>query len=90
MNLKQLKIGERAKVKEVGGRDKERQHLLDMGLIPGTTVEAIKRAPMGDPLEISLHGYELAIRNSHAEKLVVEKLPKSKDVQTDIFDFCKE
>lgn len=88
MNLKQLQTGESAKVKEVAGRDKERQHLLDMGLIPGTTVEAIKRAPMGDPLEIMLHGYELALRNSHAEKVKVEKLNNTEDAQTDIFDFC--
>ena len=90
MNLNDVNIGDRAKVIEVGGRDKERQHLLDMGLIPGTTVEAIKRAPMGDPLEISLHGYELAIRNDHAQKVLVEKISDNKAVQTDIFDFCKE
>ena len=88
MNLNQLKTGERAKVVEVSGRDKERQHLLDMGVIPGTTVEAIKRAPMGDPLEIMLHGYELALRNSHAEKVKVEKLKKNEGKQTEIFDFC--
>ena len=74
MNLNQLKTGERAKVVEVSGRDKERQHLLDMGVIPGTTVEAIKRAPMGDPLEVMLHGYELALRNSHADKLTANSL----------------
>lgn len=90
MNLKQLKIGDSAKVIEVEGKDKERQHLLDMGLIPGTTVKAVKQAPLGDPLEIELHGYELAIRNSHAEKVSVEKILTAKGAQADIFDFCKE
>ena len=90
MNLKQLKIGDSAKVIEVQGKGKERQHLLDMGLIPGTQIKAVKRAPMGDPLEIELHGYELAIRNDHAQKVLVEKVTDAKAVQTDIFDFCKE
>ena len=88
MNLNELKIGERAKVIEVAGQDKQRQHLLDMGVIPGTEVQAIKRAPMGDPLEIVLRGYKLAIRNSLAEKVFVDKIKKSEGVQTEIFDFC--
>lgn len=71
MNLSQVKTGDCVKVTEVKGRGKERQHLLDMGVIPGTTVKVIKRAPMGDPLELRLHGYELAVRNSQADKVVV-------------------
>ena len=73
MDLSELKIGDSAKLIEVKGEGSERQHLLDMGLIPGTIVKLVKRAPMGDPLEIVLHGYNLAIRISHAKNLIVKK-----------------
>lgn len=89
MNLNELQIGKKAVVLETKGKDRDRQHLLDMGLIPGTEVVAVKRAPMGDPLEIMLHGYELAIRNSYAKNVVVEQINKTEGIQSDIFDYCK-
>lgn len=76
MNLNELQIGDYAKVIKVKGHDNDRQHLLDMGLIPGIDVEVVKRAPMGDPIEISLHGYNLAIKNSYAENIIIEKKDK--------------
>lgn len=76
MNLNELKIGDYAKVIKIAGIDKDRQHLLDMGLIPGIEVKVVRRAPMGDPIEILLHGYNLAIKDSYAENISVEKINK--------------
>ena len=62
MILKDLKIEESAIIKKVGGEGALRQHFLDMGLIPGVEVTMVKLAPLGDPMEIRLHGYELTLR----------------------------
>ena len=62
MNLDDLQPGESGIIKKVEGEDSLRLHLLDMGLIPGTKVEIIKRAPLGDPVELRLRGYELTLR----------------------------
>ncbi len=62
MNLKELKIGKPAIVTVVGGDGALRQHFLDMGIIPGVEVEIVKYAPRGDPMEVSIHGYELTLR----------------------------
>ncbi len=72
--LKQLKIGQTAKVVSVGGEGALRQHFLDMGIIPGATVTLIKFAPMGDPMELMVHGYELALRLDDAEKITVAEI----------------
>lgn len=72
--LRQLKIGESAKVVSVGGEGALRQHFLDMGIIPGATVTLIKFAPMGDPMELMVHGYELALRLDDAEKITVSEI----------------
>lgn len=61
MTLKDLNIGETAVVGTVGGEGALRQHFLDMGLIPGEEVTLVKFAPMGDPMELSIHGYELTL-----------------------------
>lgn len=74
MTLKDLKIGERALVSSVLGAGANRQHLLDMGVIPGATVEIVKFAPMGDPVEVEVAGYELTLRLAEAEKVTVEPL----------------
>ena len=66
MTIKDLEINESAVVKTVGGSGALRQHFLDMGVIPGTQVSLVKYAPMGDPLEIRLHGYELTLRVADA------------------------
>ncbi|MCH3960906.1 MAG: ferrous iron transport protein B [Solobacterium sp.] len=74
MNLKELKIGQSAKMTVIGGEGELRQHFLDMGMIPGTEVTVTKYAPMGDPIEVMLHGYELTIRLADAEKIEVEPI----------------
>ncbi|MBQ1518211.1 MAG: ferrous iron transport protein A, partial [Clostridia bacterium] len=59
MTLKELKTGQTAEIKSIGGKGSLRQHFLAMGLIPGAEVTLIKYAPMGDPVEILVHGYSL-------------------------------
>ena len=80
--LKQLKIGQTAKVDSVGGEGALRQHFLDMGIIPGATVTLIKFAPMGDPMELMVHGYELALRLDDAEKITVSQITEKQIEQT--------
>ncbi|MBR3484371.1 MAG: ferrous iron transport protein B [Lachnospiraceae bacterium] len=72
MTLKDLKKGESAVITTVGGQGALRQHFLDMGVIPGAEVTLIKYAPMGDPMELTIHGYELTLRLADAEKIGIE------------------
>lgn len=74
MTLKELPVGKTATVQSVGGEGALRQHLLDMGLIPGVDVTMVKFAPMGDPLEVRIHGYELTLRLADAEKIKIENV----------------
>lgn len=76
MNLKELEIGRSAQILSVGGEGALRQHFLDMGLIPGAEVTLIKLAPMGDPMEIKIHGYELTLRLDDAEKIEIREVTK--------------
>ena len=80
MTLKDLNIGETAVVGTVGGEGALRQHFLDMGLIPGEEVTLVKFAPMGDPMELSIHGYELPLRLDDAARIGVTlaKAPAAK------------
>ena len=71
MNLNELKPGQSARVISVGGEGALRQHFLDMGLIPGVELTMVKLAPMGDPMELRLHGYELTLRLADAEKIEI-------------------
>ena len=71
MTIKDLQIGETATIIEVGGSGALRQHFLDMGLIQGTEVTVVKYAPMGDPVELRIHGYELTIRLEDAGQIQV-------------------
>lgn len=64
MTLKELPIGKTATILTVGGEGALRQHFLDMGVIPNADVRMIKYAPMGDPVELQIHGYELTDRKS--------------------------
>lgn len=73
MTLDELKTGESATIVSVGGEGALRCRLLDMGLIPRTAVYLRGVAPMGDPLEINLRGYELTLRREDARKIEVEK-----------------
>lgn len=69
MTLKNLKVGESAVITKVGGEGALRQHFLDMGVIPGAEVTVVKFAPMGDPMELQIHGYELTLRLAEAEQI---------------------
>ncbi|MBQ9827712.1 MAG: ferrous iron transport protein B, partial [Lachnospiraceae bacterium] len=72
MTLRDLEIGKPASIITVGGSGALRQHFLDMGLIPGAEVTVVKYAPMGDPMEIQIHGYELTLRLDDASRIEVE------------------
>ncbi|MBE5825459.1 MAG: ferrous iron transport protein B [Butyrivibrio sp.] len=74
MTLKDIKVGESAQVTVVGGEGALRQHFLDMGVIPGAKIKVVKYAPMGDPIELRLHGYELTLRLADAEKIEVTRV----------------
>ncbi|MBR3103562.1 MAG: ferrous iron transport protein B [Lachnospiraceae bacterium] len=76
MKLSDLKQGEKAKITEVGGEGALRQHFLDMGLIPGAEVELVKYAPMGDPVEFRVYGYELTLRLADAERITAAAVLK--------------
>ena len=73
MTLKDLEIGKTAVVTVVGGEGALRQHFLDMGVIPGVSVTVVKLAPMGDPMELRIHGYELTLRLADAEKILIDE-----------------
>ena len=73
MTLKDLPIGKSAIVTTVGGSGALRQHFLDMGILPGTAVTVIKYAPMGDPMELRIHGYELTLRLADAEQIGIRE-----------------
>ena len=74
MTLKDLRIGESAKITAVGGEGALRQHFLDMGVVPGTEIKLMKLAPMGDPMEFRIHGYELTLRLADAEKIEADPI----------------
>ena len=74
MTLKELKAGESARILSVGGEGVLRQHFLDMGVIPGAEMTVIKFAPMGDPMELQVHGYELTLRLADADQIEIEKI----------------
>ena len=76
MTLKDLEIGKSAVIRSVGGKGALRQHFLDMGMIPGAEVTVVKFAPMGDPMELQVHGYELTLRLAEAEQIEIEKIPR--------------
>ena len=71
MTIKDMDIGQTGIVTKVGGKGALRQHFLDMGMIPGTVVKVVKYAPMGDPVQLSIHGYDLTLRIDDAEKIDV-------------------
>ena len=81
MTLDQLKTGESARVTAVGGQGALRQHILDMGVIPGSVVTLTKLAPLGDPMELKVHGYALSLRKADAARIEVEPASAEKPVQ---------
>ena len=76
MTLKELKPGQTARIITVGGEGALRQHFLDMGVIPGAEATLVKLAPLGDPMELRIHGYELTLRLADAEKIKAEMVTK--------------
>ena len=80
MTIREMEIQETARITKVGGEGALRQHFLDMGVIPGAEVTVIKYAPLGDPIELMIHGYELTLRLEDAARIEVELLPE-KSVQ---------
>ena len=75
MTLAELKIGQTATILSVGGEGGLRQHFLDMGVLPGVPITLVKYAPMGDPMELRVHGYELTLRRADARKIEVKEDP---------------
>ena len=71
MKLSELAVDDYARIEAVGGSGELRQHFLDMGLIPGCEASLIKFAPMGDPIEIRIHDYELTLRLADADHITV-------------------
>ena len=74
MTLKDLPAGKAALITAVGGEGALRQHFLDMGVIPGSEIVLVKYAPMGDPIQFMIHGYELTLRTADAEKVEIENV----------------
>lgn len=90
MTLAELKKGQSAKICAVGGEGALRQHFLDMGIIPGTKITYMKAAPMGDPIEFRVWGYELTLRVSEAEKIQIVQVTDAKREQNNIPDNRKK
>ena len=81
--LRELEIGKTATVVSIGGEGALRQHFLDMGLIPETDVTMVKYAPMGDPVEVRIHGYALTLRLADAEKITIENIRTAEEVKAE-------
>lgn len=82
MTLRELELGKSARITAVGGEGALRQHFLDMGMIPGAEVTAVQLAPMGDPMELRVHGYELTLRLADAEKIQIEPVDQPEEPET--------
>lgn len=79
MTLKDLEPGKSAIIQTVGGTGSLRQHFLDMGVIPGTRIEVVKYAPLGDPMEVKIHGYELTLRLADATQIEISPLEETEE-----------
>ena len=82
MNLSELEIGKSAIIESVGGDGALRQHFLDMGVIPGAEVTVVKYAPLGDPIELLIHGYQLTLRLEEARQIEIVPVVKTQDNRT--------
>ena len=81
MKLNELQVGKTGRIERVEGEGALRQHILDMGMIPGVEVTVMKLAPLGDPMELRLHGYELTLRLSEAKNIIVEPIEARQEKQ---------
>ena len=86
ITLDKLEIGQSAMVKTVKGEGSRRQHFLDMGVIPDVVVKLVKYAPMGDPMEVMVHGYSLTLRKADAKQIEVEPKISDTESENDAFD----
>ncbi|MEW9122409.1 MAG: FeoA family protein [Thermotaleaceae bacterium] len=73
MTLKDLKPGEEGTVISIGEKGPMRRRIMDMGVTPGTVIKVIKVAPLGDPIEVNIRGYELSLRKTEAENIQIQK-----------------
>ena len=89
ITLDKIGIGQSAVIKTVGGKGSRRQHFLDMGVIPDAVVKLVKYAPMGDPMEVMIHGYALTLRKADAKLIEVELDVPSQESEHDDFDIDK-
>ena len=83
MKMSELRAGQSGRIEAVGGEGALRQHFLDMGVIPGAEATMVKLAPMGDPMELRIHGYELTLRLADAEKITVTRIESVSDERAD-------
>ncbi len=72
MTLKDLKPGQQGVVTSIGEKGPVRKRIMDMGVTPGAAIKVIKVAPLGDPIEVNIRGYELSLRKSEASQIIVE------------------
>jgi len=72
MTLKEMKPGEQGKVVSIGEKGPMRRRIMDMGVTPGADVKVVKVAPLGDPIEVTIRGYELSLRKDEASQIVIE------------------
>ena len=82
MNLRELQPGQSARIETVGGEGALRQHFLDMGVIPGAELTLVKFAPLGDPMELRIRGYELTLRLADAEQIEVTPVDNKNDISS--------
>lgn len=73
MTLRDLKPGEEGKVISIGEKGPLRRRIMEMGVTPGTTIKVIKVAPLGDPIEVNIRGYELSLRKEEAGQIEIEQ-----------------
>lgn len=73
MTLRDLQVGEQGVVESIGEKGPIRRRIMDMGITPGASVKVIKVAPLGDPIEINIRGYELSLRKDEASQIVIKR-----------------
>lgn len=72
MTLKEMKPGESGRVVSIGEKGQMRRRIMDMGVTPGAEIKVVKAAPLGDPIEVTVRGYELSLRKEEAKQIIVE------------------
>ncbi len=73
MPLSDLNIGEKGRIVSIGGSGAARRRMMDMGLVPGSLIETIRKAPMGDPIEFRVRGYMISLRKNEAEQIIIRR-----------------